>query len=90
MVWWKKLFGGASEKSLDTAMYRVDSTLYSLDGNRSAEIREFDNGQTFLLESERVSGTEFKQRHDGRMVGPFRSPEQAEQFIIGTAWFRGN
>jgi hypothetical protein len=23
------------------------------------------------------------------MVGPFRSPEEAEKFIVATAWFRG-
>lgn len=66
MGWWKKLFGRASDKSLDGAMYQVAATLYSLDGKRSAEIRKFDNGQTYLLESERVDGTEFRQRHDGR------------------------
>jgi len=52
MGWWKKLFGRASDRSLDGAMYQVTTTLYSQDGKRSAEIREFDNGQTYLLESE--------------------------------------
>jgi hypothetical protein len=90
MGWWKKLFGGVSEKSLDGAMYQVATTLYSRDGKRSAEIRNFDNGQTYLLESEWADGTEFKERHEGRMVGPFRSLKHAEQFIITTAWFTGD
>jgi hypothetical protein len=90
MGWWKKLFGGASEKSLDKAMYQVANTLYSRDGKRSAEIREFHSGETYLLESEWVGGTEFKARHEGRMVGPFRSPKEAEQFIVATEWFRGD
>lgn len=90
MSWWKKLFGGTSDKSLDGAMYQVATTLYSRDGKRSAEIRKFDNGQTYLLESERVDGTEFRERHEGRMVGPFRSPKHAEQFIVSAAWFSGD
>ena len=89
MGWWKQLFGGTSDKSLDGTMYRVATTLYSRDGKRSAEIREFDNGQTYLLESEWANGTEFRERHEGRMVGPFPSPEHAERFIVTTAWFSG-
>jgi hypothetical protein len=88
--WWKQLFGRTIEKSLDGATYRVAATLYSRDGKRSAEIREFDNGQTYLLESEQVDDAGFRERHKGRMVGPFRSPEHAERFIVATAWFRGN
>jgi hypothetical protein len=90
MGWWKKLFGRASDRSLYGAMYQVTTTLYSRDGKRSAEIREFDNGQTYLLESEWVAGTEFRERHEGRMVGPFRSPKHAEQFIVTAAWFTGD
>ena len=86
---WNKLFGGGSDKSLDGAMYRVAATLYSRDGKRSAEIREFDNGETYLLESEWLEGTKFRERHDGKMVGPFRSPKHAKQFIVTTAWFTG-
>ena len=87
MDWWKKLFSGVREKSLDGAMYQVVTTLYSRDGKRSAEIRDFDNGHTYLLESKWVKGTKFKKRHEGRMVGPCRSPKHAEQCIISTAWF---
>jgi hypothetical protein len=90
MRWWKKLFSRAGDKSLDGAMYQIVKTLYSQDGKRSAEIREFDNGQTYLLESDWVNGTEFRERHDGRMVGPFRSPRHAEQFVVTTAWFTGD
>jgi hypothetical protein len=90
MSWLKRLFGGVRNKSLEGAMYQVATTLYSRDGKRSAEIREFDNGQTYLLESEWVNGTEFRERHEGRMVGPFRSPKHAEQFIVTTAWFTGD
>ena len=51
---------------------------------------EFRNGETFLDEQEWVEGTTFKNRHSGRLVGPFASPEDAEKFILATAWFRGS
>ena len=90
MGWWKKLLGRASDRSLDGEIYQVATTLYSPDGKRSAEVRNFENGETYLLEREWVNGTEFRERHEGRMVGPFRSPKQAEQFITATAWFIGD
>ena len=90
MGWRGKLFGGASDKSLDEAIDQVATTLYSRSGKRSAEIHEFDNGQTYLLENEWVDGTEFRERHEGRMVGPFRSPKHAEQYIVTTAQFIGD
>jgi len=89
MMWWKRLFKPATEKSLGGAMYRVTSTLYSSDGKRAAEIRKFDNGKTYLLESDWVEGTLFKERHGGRLVGPFTSPKNAERFIVATPWFNG-
>ena len=89
MAWWKRLLGRAKHKSLDGAMYRVTSTLYSKDGKRAAEIRAFDNGETYLLESDWVEDTTFTARHGGRLVGPFASPKHAERFIVATAWFNG-
>jgi hypothetical protein len=89
MMWWNRLFRRVSHKSLDGAMYRVTSTLYSSDGNRAAEIREFDNGETYLLESDWVEETTFNERHGGRLVGPFASPKHAEGFIVATPWFNG-
>jgi len=89
MGWWKRLFGRAGSKLADGAMYRVTSTLYSSDGKRAAEIRQFDNGKTYLLESDWVEGTTFKPRHGGKIVGPFDSPKDAERFIVATAWFNG-
>jgi hypothetical protein len=89
MMWWNRLFRCVPHKSLDGSMYRVTSTLYSSDGNRAAEIREFDNGETYLLESDWVEETTFNERHGGRLVGPFASPKHAEGFIVATPWFNG-
>ena len=89
MTWWKRLFRPVSNQSLAGTQYRVACVLYSEDGKRCAEIREFSNGQTFLLESEWVEGTTFAERHSGRLVGPFRSPTHAERFIVATSWFNG-
>ena len=78
-----------TDRSIDGTMYRVATTLFSRDGKRSAEVREFTNGETYLLEREWVEGTIFKERHEGRMVGLFPSPMHAEQFIVTTPWFNG-
>jgi|ERR1035441_6233863 hypothetical protein len=69
--------------------YQVLFALYSVDGKRAAEVRAFCNGETYISEEEWVEGTTFKNRHAGRMVGPFASPEEAEKFIVKTAWFCG-
>jgi hypothetical protein len=69
--------------------YRVAFKLYSDDGKREVEVRKFSDGKTYLVEREWLEGTTFNDRHDGRMVGPFSSPEDAEMFIVATAWFRG-
>ncbi|MGK2911493.1 MAG: hypothetical protein ACSLE1_17075 [Sphingobium sp.] len=87
--WWKRLFRRKPHHLLDGAMYRVTYTLYSSDGKRAAEIREFDNGETYLLESDWVEETTFKERNDGVLVGPFASPKHAERFILATQWFNG-
>ncbi|HEY2009849.1 MAG TPA: hypothetical protein VGH23_12720 [Rhizomicrobium sp.] len=69
--------------------YRSAFTLYSLDGKRAADVLEFSNGKTYLDEKEWVEGTTFKNRHDGRLVGPFASSADAESFIVKTSWFCG-
>lgn len=70
-------------------MYQVICTLYSQDGKRCVEVRDFEGEETFILESELVERETFKARHGGRLVGPFDSPEHAETFITATAWFKG-
>jgi hypothetical protein len=70
--------------------YRIAFTLYSEDGKRAVDVLEFDNGETYLDEQEWVEGTTFRNRHSGRLVGPFASPEDAETFIVATSWFRGS
>jgi len=89
MRWLKRIFGRASSNSLDGMMYTVSSTVYSVDGRRAAELREFENGETYLLESDWVEGTTFRSRHEGRLVGPFASPAHAKSFIVATQWFKG-
>ena len=69
--------------------YRSVFALYSKDGKRAADVLEFQNGEIYLDEQEWVEGTTFKNRHSGRLVGPFASPAAAESFIVATAWFRG-
>ncbi len=88
MEWLKRLLG-QRRSSIAGMEYRVNRTLYSADGKRAAEVREFANGKTYLLESEWAEGTAFRPRHSGAVVGPFNSPEQAEQFIVTTEWFIG-
>lgn len=88
MAWWQRLFA-RRDASIAGMEYRVGSTLYSSDGKRAAEVREFSNGETYLLESELVEGAAFQPRHSGALIGPFPSPEQAERFIVATSWFIG-
>ena len=73
----------------DGQNYRVIKTLYNKDGKRAAELREFDNGEIYLDEKEWVEEQTFANRHGGRLVGPFNSPEDAEYFIVATEWFKG-
>ncbi len=89
MDWLRRLVGLGSPKSLEGRCYRVVKSLYSADGKRCAEVCEFSDGKTYLLENEWVEGTTFVNRHDGSPVGPFRSPKHAERFIIATSWFNG-
>lgn len=69
--------------------YRSIATLYSVDGKRAVEMLEFSESGTYLDEREQVAAEVFENRHGGNLVGPFASPEQAEEFIVATAWFRG-
>jgi hypothetical protein len=89
MAWWSRFFQRKTGSRLRGLQYKVAFNLYSKDGKREVEVREFDNGETYLVEREWVEGTTFKDRHAGRMVGPFTSPEGAEKFIVATSWFCG-
>ena len=86
---WNQIFKRKTGSSLYGREYKVAFKLYSEDGKREAEVREFSNGETYLVEREWVEGTTFNDRHEGRMVGPFASPKHAEKFIVATAWFCG-
>jgi hypothetical protein len=68
--------------------YRIAFKLYSEDGKRAVHVLEFRNGETYLDEQEWVEGTTFKNRNSGRLVAPFASPTDAENFIVATPWFR--
>jgi hypothetical protein len=89
MAWWDKLLKREAKSPLAGQEYRGVFSLYSQDGKREAEVREFRNGEIYLAEREWVEGTTFQDRHSGRLVGPFASPEDAESFIVATAWFCG-
>ncbi|MGN6516719.1 MAG: hypothetical protein ACTHLR_12875 [Rhizomicrobium sp.] len=89
MAWWDRIFKRNVGPRLQGAEYRVAFNLYSEDGKREVEVREFRNGEIYLVEREWVEGTTFEDRHAGQMVGPFASPQAAEKFIVATAWFCG-
>jgi hypothetical protein len=89
MAWWNQIFRRKTGSGLQGLDYKVAFKLYSDDGKREVEVREFSNGETYLVEREWVERTTFNDRHEGRMVGPFASTEDAEKFIVATAWFRG-
>jgi len=89
MAWWSQIFKRKAGSDLRGLDYGVASKLYSEDGKREVEVREFNTGETYLVEREQIEGTTFNDRHSGRMVGPFASPEDAEKFIVSTAWFCG-
>lgn len=78
-----------SKSSLQGQECRSAFKLYSDDGKRAADVLEFHNGETYLDEQEWAEGTTFKNRHSGRLVGPFASPADAESFIVATRWFSG-
>jgi hypothetical protein len=86
---WRKLFRRRRAVPLYGQYYRVVFTLYSEDAKREVKVLEFEKGESYLDESEWVAGTTFENRHGGRLVGSFASPEDAERFVISTDWFRG-
>lgn len=87
MAWWTRLFERGTKGPQPGDSFRVVRLLYSEDGRRGAEVREFSNGQTYLLEMEQTEPGRYAERHEGRLVGPFDSPEQAERFVTTTPWF---
>ncbi|QUD89854.1 hypothetical protein [Phenylobacterium montanum] len=78
-----------SKSPLKGRSYRIAFQLYSEDGSRSVDILEFEGGEVFLDEKEKVGTGGFENRHSGSLVGPFASAEAAESFIVGTSWFSG-
>jgi len=70
--------------------YRSACKLYSEDGVRAVDVLEFKGGETYLDEQERAEDGAFVNRHSGRLVGPFASPDEAEAFIVATSWFCGS
>ena len=89
MAWWTRLFRKKAEPSLEGQQFQVAFRLYSEDGSREVEVCEFENGKAYLVERELDGRGTFVDRHSGSMVGPFKSPKAAENFIIKTAWFEG-
>ena len=77
-----------SKSPIQGKEYRSAFKLYSEDGKRAVDALEFCNGETYLDEQDWVEGNTFKNRHAGRLVGPFASPADAEKFIVATLWFR--
>ena len=90
MSWWKRLLGRKPPMSLGGQEFRVVCNLYSQDGKREVRVLQFRHSGVYLDERERVEGETFENRHSGRLVGPFRSAKKAENFIVATAWFRGD
>ncbi|GEM_PF-996665 len=89
MAWWRRLFERKTRSPLYGLEYRVAFKLYDEDAEREVEVREFSNGQVYIVERERIEGGAFRDRHSGAMVGPFASPADAESFIVATPWFLG-
>jgi hypothetical protein len=89
MGWLDKFSKRKAKPSLLGQQYRSAFKLYSVDGKRAVDVLEFHHGEIYLDEQEWVEGTTFKNRHSGRLVGPFASPADGESFIVGTSWFSG-
>lgn len=89
MSWWSRILRRTTRSPLKGLEYRVAFTLHSKDGMRAVEVREFSNGETYLVEKEQTQGSDYADRHSGKLVGPFASIEEAEKFVITTPWFLG-
>lgn len=89
VAWWTRLFRKGAEPSLEGQEFKVAVRLYSEDGNREVEVCKFQDGRAYLVERELDASGAFVDRHSGSMVGPFKSPNAAEKFIVKTAWFEG-
>ncbi len=89
MEWLNRLFRRKAKASMAGRLFRTSNLLFSDDGKRKVEVREFDDGKTYLLESDWAEGDVFVDRHAGQMVGPFKSPKHAERFVVATPWFTG-
>jgi len=62
--------------------YRVAFSHFSEDGKRAVDVCESKNGESYLDEMEWVGETTFENRHSGKLAGPFKSPEDAETFVV--------
>ena len=90
MSWWSAVFRRSPKTPVPGDEFRVACTLYSEDGTRVAEVHEFADGKAYLLESEQGTDGQFLVRHEGALVGPFKSAAHAERFVAATAWFMGD
>ena len=90
MAWWNRVIARLNG-DLKGRKYRAYATLYNLDASRSAELLDFGRLRgTYIREQERTEDGSYMDRHDGRLVGPFTSPQAAESFIVATPWFTGH
>ena len=89
MAWWNKLFRRL-HGTLEGRKYRTLTALYNLDASRSATLLDFGfTLGTYIKEQERRADGQYVDRFGGALVGPFRSPDLAERFIVRTDWFSG-
>ena len=79
MAWWRNLFARAPD-------YRVAFQLYTNEATRGAEVRVRRDGKAYYIALEHVEGTTW--RPSGEEVGPFETPEQAENAAVNSRWFR--
>ena len=85
MAWWHRLFVWGAKRPSE--WYRVPIRLFSRDGKRSVELRQYRNGQVFFVDQIWVEGTTFKDRDEGAQIGPFESLAAAETAAVNRPWF---